>query len=88
MTASVWAVMMMGMPMVVVNGDLVTQPLTNDPGQIIPVYGSADEVEKAIHYVKPPDFSPQFDDLCASLIVKYPQPGGGEQCGFGRYDPR
>ena len=69
MTASVWAVMMMGMPMMVVNGDLVNQPLTNDPGQIIPVYGSADEVEKAIHYVKPPDFSPQFDDLCASLIV-------------------
>lgn len=69
MTASVWAVMMMGMPIMVVNGDVVTQPITNDPGQIIPVYGSTDEVEKAIHYVKPPDFSPQFDDLSASLIV-------------------
>lgn len=69
MTASVWAVMMMGMPIMVVNGDVVTGPITNDPGQIIPVYGSAEEVEKAVHYVKPPDFSPQFDELSNSLIV-------------------
>lgn len=69
MTASVWAVMMMGMPIMVVNGDVVNGSITNDPGQIIPVYGSVDEVEKAIHYVKPPDFSPQFDGLSSSLIT-------------------
>lgn len=69
MTASVWAVMMMGMPIMVVNGDVVNQPVTNDPGQIIPVYGSPEEVEKAIHYVAPPAFSAQYDELCSSLIV-------------------
>ena len=31
MTASVWAVMMMGMPMLVVNSDVVDGSLTNDP---------------------------------------------------------
>ena len=42
-TASVWAVMMMGMPMVVVNRDVITQPITNDPGQIIEVNGGMEE---------------------------------------------
>ncbi len=69
MTASAWAVMMMGMPIMVVNGDVVTTPITNDPGQIVPVYGSAQEVDSAIHYVKPPDFSSQFDSMSNSLII-------------------
>lgn len=67
-TASVWAVMMMGMPIMVVNGDVVPQPISNDPGQIIEVFGGADEVENAIRYVNPPAFSPQFDANIASLI--------------------
>lgn len=41
-TASVWAVMVMGMPIMVVNNDIVQVPITNDPGQIIPVTGEVD----------------------------------------------
>ena len=67
-TASVWAVMVMGMPIMLVNGDVVTQPVTNDPGQIIRVVGSSEEMNTAVRYVTPPNFSPQFDNLTASLI--------------------
>ncbi len=59
-TASVWAVMMMGMPMVVVNRDVITQPITNDPGQIIEVNGGMEDVQTSIRYVNPPNFSPDF----------------------------
>lgn len=38
-TASVWAVMMLGMPLTVVNQDIIPQPVTNDPGQILRVSG-------------------------------------------------
>ncbi|MBR3778513.1 MAG: hypothetical protein IKL13_02150 [Clostridia bacterium] len=67
-SAGVWAVMMMGMPMMLVNGDVVTQPITNDPGQIIPVYGSGEEVRDAVRYVDPPAFSTQLDQNVQGLI--------------------
>ncbi len=67
-SAGVWAVMMMGMPIMLVNGDVVQQPITNDPGQIIPVYGSGEEVQNAVRYVDPPAFSAQLDANVQSLI--------------------
>lgn len=68
-SAGVWAVMMMGMPIMLVNGDVVQQPITNDPGQVIPVYGSAEEVQNAVRYVDPPAFSAQLDANVQSLIT-------------------
>ena len=67
-SAGVWAVMMMGMPLMLVNGDVVTSPITNDPGQIIPVYGSGEEVRDAVRYVDPPAFSAQLDQNVQGLI--------------------
>lgn len=67
-SAGVWAVMMMGMPIMLVNGDVVTQPITNDPGQVVPVYGTAEEIRDAVRYVDPPAFSAQLDANVQSLI--------------------
>lgn len=67
-SAGVWAVMMMGMPIMLVNGDVVSQPVTNDPGQVIPVYGSGEEVRDAVRYVDPPAFSDQLDANVQNLI--------------------
>lgn len=67
-SAGVWAVMMMGMPIMLVNGDVVSQPITNDPGQVIPVYGSGEEVRDAVRYVDPPAFSAQLDTNVQNLI--------------------
>ncbi len=67
-SAGVWAVMMMGMPIMLVNGDVVTQPITNDPGQVVPVYGTGEEVRNAVRYVDPPAFSAQLDANVQSLI--------------------
>lgn len=67
-TAGVWSTMMTGMPIMVVNGDVVTQPITNDPGQIVPVYGSGEDVERAIRYVDPPAYSSQFHTGISNLI--------------------
>ena len=67
-SAGVWAVMMMGMPIMLVNGDVVQQPITNDPGQVIPVYGAGEEVQNAIRYVDPPAFTAQLDANVHNLI--------------------
>lgn len=87
LTASVWAVMMMGMPLMVVNGDIVQQRITNDPGQIIKIYGGAEETEGAVRYVDPPGFSPAFDNNIASLINNTLSQAGATQAALGDIRP-
>ena len=72
LTAEVWGLMSHGMPIMTVNGDVVTDPITNDPGQIIRVFGNNDEVLNAIRYVQPPTAAPQYqnvvNDLCNNTL--------------------
>ncbi|MBR2044038.1 MAG: hypothetical protein IJ946_06830 [Clostridia bacterium] len=68
LSASVWSSMYMGMPIMTVNGDTVTEDITNDPGQIIKVYGTNEDVAGAVKYVAPPDFSSGFNSGVSSLI--------------------
>lgn len=86
-TASVWAVMMMGMPIMVVNSDIVTTDVTNDPGQIIPVCGGSEDVASAIRYVNPPGFSPAFDNNIASLIANTLRQSGTNDVVLGDVNP-
>ncbi|MBR2406443.1 MAG: hypothetical protein IKB04_09215 [Clostridia bacterium] len=87
LTASVWAVMMMGMPMLVVNGDLVQQPISNEPGQVVQVYGGATDVQNAMRYVDPPAFAPAFDNNIASLIQNTLTQSGANDSALGDVDP-
>ncbi len=87
LTANVWAVMMMGMPIMTVNGDLVQTPVTNDPGQIIRVFGSPDETAAAIRYVTPPAFSPSFESNISSLISNTLTQSGANDAALGDISP-
>ena len=61
-----------GMPIMLVNGDVVTGPITNDPGQIIKAYGTVEEIGGAIRYIQPPTAIPQYqsvvNDLCSNTL--------------------
>lgn len=74
LTANVWAVMMMGMPIMIVNDDVISQPITNNPGQIISFSGSRDDFSNAIQYIVPPNFSSGYlgnaNDLISSTLVQ------------------
>lgn len=83
LTASVWAIMMMGIPMTVVNGDVVQDAVSNDPGQVLRVYGSAEDVASAVRYVNPPDFSPQFDQNIHSLVSNTLAQAGANEAALG-----
>lgn len=72
LTAAVWGLMANGMPIMLVNGDVVTDPVTNDPGQIIRVYGASADVANAVKYIQPPTAIPQYqnvvNDLCSNTL--------------------
>ena len=86
-TASVWAVMVMGMPLMVVNNEVVPQPITNDPGQIIRVNGTAEDVASAVRYVTPPSFSPNYDNSVNSLISNTMTQAGANDAALGDMNP-
>ncbi len=87
LTASVWAVMMMGMPMLVVNGDIISQPLSNEPGQIVKVFGNATDVHGALRYLDPPQFAPAFEGNIASLIANTLTQSGANDSALGDVTP-
>lgn len=83
LTASVWAVMMLGMPNLLVNADAIDQPITNTPGQIIKYTGAAQDFGNAIQYVTPPNFSAQFDNNVQSLIQNTLSMAGANDAALG-----
>lgn len=87
LTASVWAVMMLGMPLTLVNEDVVNQPITNDPGQIIKINGTSEDMLNAVRYVNPPNFAPAFDNNIASLISNTLTQSGANDAALGDVRP-
>ena len=86
-TANVWAAMTMGMPLMVVNGDTVSADVTNDPGQIIKIYGSNEDVAGAVKYVTPPDFCSNFSNSITSLIENTLTQSGANEVALGDSRP-
>ncbi|MBQ5590893.1 MAG: hypothetical protein IIU65_04355 [Clostridia bacterium] len=84
LTATVWSVMMMGMPIMVVNGDVVTQPITNSPGQIISFYGNSEDFDRTIKYVSPPQFSGNIDEITNKLIENTLNSAGATDAALGQ----
>ncbi len=82
-TANVWAAMTMGMPMMVVNGDTVSGEITNDPGQIIKVFGTNEDVAGAVKYITPPDFCSDFGSNINDLISNTLTQSGANEVALG-----
>lgn len=82
-TASVWAGMTMGMPIMVVNGDTVPGQITNDPGQVIKIYGSNEDVQGAVRYVSPPAFAEKFQGSVDALIQNTLNQCGANEAALG-----
>lgn len=86
-TAGVWSAMAAGMPIMVVNGDTTPEDITNEPGQIIRVFGSSEDVNSAIKYVSPPDFGSAFDSGANNLIENTLTQSGANEVALGDSTP-
>ena len=72
------------MPIMAVNGDTVTADITNDPGQIVKVYGTNEDVKGAIHFIAPPDFSENFHKSISSIISNTLESSGAGMTTLGK----
>lgn len=57
---SVWAMQNTGMPKTIINGDLIPDGISNDPAEVVKIYGTAEDMMSAIRYVAPPNYGAAF----------------------------
>ena len=84
-TAANDAVMKMGMPLLLVDTDVVQDEVTNDPGQIIPVAGMP--ADNPVRYVAPQNFTPQFNQLIESVMGNTMSCAGANDAALGEMRP-
>ena len=87
LTSECWSALNFGMPIMIVNGDVVTQDVTNDPGQIVKAYGSMDEVSRAITYVNPPAWAAQYQTAINDLASNTLSVSGANDAALGEIRP-
>ena len=87
LSAEIWATMTTGMPKTIVNGDTVTEPITNNPGEIIKVYGANEDVAGAIRYVTPPAFSNELISAVNDLANSTLSDAGATDAALGNVRP-
>lgn len=86
-TALVWQQMITGLPITVINGDIVTQDIMGEPGEIIKVFGASEDVRNAIGFVQPPVFAPQMQNVVASLANDTLMDSGATDAALGQEKP-
>ena len=62
------AMMYMGIPKIIYNEDVITQTITNNPGEIIKIRGNNSDVQNAFRFVNPAQVSPNWDTAQQSMI--------------------
>lgn len=87
LTSGVWSAMSSGMPTLVVNGDIVDGEITNEPGQIIKVFGTGEDVQNALRYISPPDYSGNFQSFISPLVENTLAQSGANPAALGDVDP-
>ena len=88
LTAAVWSTMMSGMPIMLVNSDVIDEPITNNPGQIISFTGEGEDFEHSIKYIEPPTISKEFDTISSKLIENTLSSAGATSAALGELEAK
>ena len=86
-SAEIWAIMTNGMPKTVVNGDTVQDEITNNPGEIIKVFGTNEDVAGAIRHIAPPAFGTQLINALNDLANNTLSDNGANDAALGNIRP-
>ena len=87
LSSEIWSLMTTGVPITLVNGDIVTEPLTNTPGQIIKVYGGREDIIGAVRHIQPPVFGSQLINAVDNLANNTLSDAGANDAALGNLRP-
>ena len=86
-SAAFWGLMKSGMPMTIVNGDTIPDDITNNPGEVIKVYGTVEDVAGAIRHIQPPAFGSQYINMINDLASNTLSYNGANEAALGDIRP-
>lgn len=86
-SAEIWAIMTAGMPKTVINADVITEPITNNPSEIVKVFGTSEDVANAIRHVSPPSFGNQLINALNDLANNTLADSGANDAALGNIRP-
>ena len=84
---SVWAMQNTGMPKTVINGDLIPDGISNDPAEVVKIYGSAEDMMSAIRYVAPPNYGAAFINFTDAFAQNVLMDNGANDVALGNFRP-
>ena len=84
---SVWAMQNTGMPKTIINGDLVPDGISNDPAEVVKIYGSAEDMASAIRYVAPPNYGAAFLNFTDAFAQNVLMDNGANDVALGNFRP-
>ncbi len=84
---SVWAMQNTGMPKTVINGDLIPDGISNDPAEVVKIYGSAEDMMSAIRYVAPPNYGAAFINFTDAFAQNVLMDNGANDAALGNFRP-
>ncbi len=87
LSMAVWHVMSKGMPIMIQNGDIIQQDITNDPGQVIKVFGTAEDVAGALRFIQPPAFEGHITGFINDLAGNTLSDSGANDAALGNIRP-
>ncbi len=84
---SVWAMQNTGMPKTVINGDLIPDGISNDPAEVVKIYGSAEDMSSAIRYIAPPNYGAAFINFTDAFAQNVLSDNGANDAALGNFRP-
>ena len=84
---SVWAMQNTGMPKTIINGDLIPDGISNDPAEVVKIYGSSEDMLSAIRYVTPPNYSAAFINFTDAFAQNVLSDNGANDVALGNFRP-
>lgn len=84
---SVWAMQNTGMPKTIINGDLIPDGISNDPAEVVKIYGSAEDLMSAIRYVNPPNYGAAFINFTDAFAQNVLSDNGANDAALGNLRP-
>ncbi len=84
---SVWAMQNTGMPKTVINGDLIPDGISNDPAEVVKIYGSAEDMVSAIRYIAPPNYGAAFINFTDAFAQNVLMDNGANDAALGNFRP-
>lgn len=85
-TAMLWHAMITGMPITLINGDVISN-ISNNPGEVIKIYGSGEDIANTIKLIQPPTFTPQIQNVVNDLAQNTLSDAGATDAALGQERP-